>query len=365
MKVYHIVPTLQHGDAVSNDARALNAILVELGWNSRIYVARTIAAFEQRIALSIDHMPATKPEDILIYHLSTGDNMNDRVAEMPGHLLVIYHNITPPKFFAPYDQWAATRTAQGYAQACRLAQKAEYCLADSNYNASELRRLGYTCPIDVLPILIPFEDYNKAPDAKVIEKYKDGRTNLVFVGRVAPNKRQEDVIRAFDCYKKNYDPTARLFLVGGFARGDAYYRALRAYCRKLGVRDVIFPGHIRFEEILAYYTVADLFLCMSDHEGFCVPLVEAMHFHLPIVAKDTTAIADTMGAGGVLLPDSDPLLAAAAIHRVLEDAGLKASLLAAQQQRLCDFGYETVAQQFCTKFQHFAAQVEDAHGQSK
>lgn len=360
MRVFHILPTLVYGDAVSNDARALNLILVEMGWRSRLYVARTIPKFQGSLAFPVETLPQTFPDDVLVYHLSTGDALNERLITLPGHKLIIYHNITPPCFFAPYNPAAAALTQQGYDQAAALAPYAEYCLADSAYNAGELRRMGYTCPIDVVPILIPFEDYRRTPDAAVRQKYSDGRTNLLFVGRIAPNKRQEDVIRAFDCYKKQYDATARLFLVGSYSVEDPYYYSLRAYCKRLGVQDVIFPGHIRFEEILAYYSIGDAFLCMSDHEGFCVPLVEAMCFGVPIVAKNTTAVGETMGAGGLLLPDNAPALAAAALHRLLQDDALRAQIKAGQQRRLADFSYERVAQQFRESFGKFLAQIGQA-----
>ena len=165
--------------------------------------------------------------------------------------------------------------------------------------------MGYTCPMKVLPILIRFEDYEQEPDADVIRKYSDGATNLLFVGRMAPNKKVEDVISAFAYYKEHYDKTARLFLVGSFQETDLYYQYLQKHIKKLGTHDVIFSGHISFQAVLAYYKIADVFLCMSEHEGFCVPLVEAMYFGVPIVAYDSSAIADTLGGAGILLKNKD------------------------------------------------------------
>ena len=151
--------------------------------------------------------------------------------------------------------------------------------------------MGYTCPIDVLPILIPFDDYAKTPSQQVIDRYSDGYTNLIFTGRIAPNKRQEDVIRAFYDYKKFYNPKSRLILVGGHNGMERYYHRLKSYINALELEDVVFPGHIKFDEILAYYKIADVFLCQSEHEGFCVPLVEAMYFDVPVVfAKKAQSI---------------------------------------------------------------------------
>lgn len=356
MRVYHILPTMVYGDAVSNDTRAINTLLVQrLGLHCRIYAQNIAPGLADTLVWPLGALPETMPDDLLIYHLSTGGALNEQLAHMAGHKLIIYHNITPPEFFEPYDKNAAALTREGYAQAAMLAAHAEYCIADSAYNASELRRLGYTCPIDVVPILIPFEDYKRAPDPKVIEKYQDGRTNILFVGRIAPNKRQEDVIRAFDCYRRTYDKTARLFLVGSFGPEDRYYHDLRHYVRALGAKNVIFPGHISFAEILGYYAAGSAFLCMSDHEGFCVPLVEAMCFGVPVAAKNTTAVGDTLGGGGLLLPDADPMTAAAALRRLLTDDALKSQILAGQQQRLADFAYEKVAGQFLASFDKFLA----------
>ena len=138
--------------------------------------------------------------------------------------------------------------------------------------------MGYTCPIDVCPIIIPFADYDREPDAEVLARYRgDGKKNWMFLGRVSPNKKAEDVIRAFTCYKRDYEPESRLFLIGRTGGVKLYDKALENYIRLLGVEDsVIMPGHVTFAEILAYYHLADVFVCMSEHEGFCVPLVEAM-----------------------------------------------------------------------------------------
>uniref|UniRef100_UPI00036E4C8D glycosyltransferase n=1 Tax=Ruminococcus flavefaciens TaxID=1265 RepID=UPI00036E4C8D len=224
--------------------------------------------------------------------------------------------------------------------------KVDYVLADSAFNKAELVKMGYTCPIDVRPILIKFSDYEQAPDGETVKKYSDGRKNLVFVGRIAPNKKQENVIRAFYCYKK-LNPDSRLILVGSLKGMENYHERLVKYAAALGIGDdVIFPGHIKFSEILAYYHIADAFVCMSEHEGFCVPLVEAMFFDTPIIAYDTSAISDTLGGSGVLLDSNDPVFAAAVIDRVLTDNSLRESIIEGQRRRLEDFSYDRIKNVF-------------------
>lgn len=205
--------------------------------------------------------------------------------------------------------------------------------------------MGYQQKIDILPILIPFDDYKKQPNREIIRKYgEDGVVNLLFTGRVAPNKKHEDIIRAFYYYKKYKNPKSRLFLIGGFDKKDRYFQKLQQYIEKLGLgaEDVIFPGHIKFDEILAYYHIADVFLCMSEHEGFCVPLVEAMYFGIPILAYASTAIPDTLGKGGLLLDKKDPIYAAEIIHRLVIDKELVFYLREEQKKRLEDFSYKRI-----------------------
>ena len=171
-------------------------------------------------------------------------------------------------------------------------------------------------------------------------------TNIVFTGRIAPNKKQEDVIKAFYCYKKYYDSSARLFLVGSYKEDDEYYQKLKEYVWRLGVKDVYFTGHIKFNQILAYYKIADVFLCMSEHEGFCVPLVEAMFFDVPIIAYNSTAIPSTLGGSGILLDDKNPIIAAKMIDILVNDAELRQKVLKNQRERLEDFKYEKIKEQF-------------------
>ncbi|MEE1242773.1 MAG: glycosyltransferase, partial [Frisingicoccus sp.] len=218
----------------------------------------------------------------------------------------------------------------------------------------ELIEMGYTCDIEVLPILIAFDDYKKTPNAKVLKKYeKDDYVNIVFTGRVAPNKKHEDLIAAFAYYKKNINPKSRLILVGNHLMTPGYYPRLSNYIEKLGVEDVVFTGHIRFDEILAYYKIADVFLCLSEHEGFCVPLVEAMYFDVPIVAYDSCAIGETLGGSGLLLPEKDPAVVAEAINLIMEDRELREKLIMGQRKRLEDFQHDKIKEQFLNAIRRF------------
>lgn len=347
MRISQIATTLSYGDAVSNDILAIKKVLTEAGYQNAIFAENISPKIEEGTAGQIKDLPKTRDEDILLYHLSIGTPLNYKLADMRGKKVVVYHNVTPPHFFEEYDPLSVENTKQGLLGASFLAKHADYAIADSAFNRNDMKEMGYQCPIDVCPILIPFADYDQKPNEKVLQQYKDdGYTNLLFVGRVAPNKKQENVIRAFYHYHKYYNPKSRLFLVGNWGGMEAYYNRLVGYIDRLDLsNDVIFPGHIKFDEILAYYRLADVFVCMSEHEGFCVPLVEAMKFSVPIVAYDTTAVGETLGKGGLLLDNNSPEYVSAAIHRVVSDNRLKKVILQGQKARLKDFQYEQIKKQ--------------------
>ena len=346
MKIISMLPVLAFGDAVGNDTIAVHKSLQKAGYDSLIVASVIDGRLGDGLAVSAEDLSFIRPEDIVIYHLSTGHELNKRFAQLKCRKIVKYHNITPPEFFFGYNTSALVNCMEGYRALSMLAGQAEYCFADSEYNKKEMEKAGYRCPIEVLPILIPFDDYTKTPDEEVVSKMSsDGYVNILFTGRIVPNKRQEDVISAFYHYHKYYNSKSRLILIGNYAGMESYYESLRCYIKELGAEDVIFPGHISFSQILSYYKTADLFLCMSDHEGFCVPLIEAMYFKVPILAKKTSAIPYTLGGSGMMLADNDPLVAAAMMNRILTDGSLRDVIISNQNERLKDFEHDKIEEQ--------------------
>lgn len=347
MVIYQLLATISFGDAVSNDALALQDIIRKMGYKTEIYAENVDARLPKSTAKPYTRFNRVSKNDIIIYHLSTGSKISRDFEKFACRKVMIYHNITPPEFFEGYNEKTVRVCRNGYEEVRALVGKVNYCIAVSDYNRQDLRNMGFTCPIDVLPILIPFEDYEKTPNSAVISKYQgEGYVNVLFTGRIAPNKKQEDVIRAFAFYKKYYQPKTRLFLVGSSNGMERYQRRLLSYVNALGVEEVIFPGHIKFDEILAYYRIADIFLCQSEHEGFCVPLVEAMKFEVPIIAYASSAIASTLGGSGILLREKDALETAGMMNRLMTDEKLRSTVLANQRQRLADFDNEKIGRQF-------------------
>lgn len=344
-RVVQIVSSLNFGDAVGNDVLAINRALTEAGYATGIFAKAIHKKIHEPKAYLIDMLPELTPDDIVIYHYAAADEYQELIESLEAKVVLRYHNVTPPTFFAGYDEIAEKVTSEGLRQIEAMKDAIDYGLTVSEFNKSDLQNMGYRCPISVAPILIPFDDYRQEPSAKVIEKYSDGRTNIVFVGRVAPNKRFEDVLDCFVEYKKKYDKNARLFLVGNYDEKNKYYQYLKEHVENIGAEDVLFPGHIPFDEILAYYKIADLFLCMSEHEGFCVPLVEAMFFETPIVAYASTAIPGTLNGAGALVESKEASVVAKKMNQVLTDEAYRNEIIEKQNARLADFEYDRIKEQ--------------------
>lgn len=346
MKIYQmILPSLTFGDAIGNDILAIDKLLKENGYDTKIFTKLVDPRIKNDSIELISSFPFLDDDSILLLHFAGGDDLMEQIQSCKAKIVFRYHNITPAEYFLPYDAISYSACTMGRRQLKECRDIPIFCIADSEFNKQDLINNGYTCPIEVNPILVPFQDYEKTPNQELIEKYKsDGKKNILFVGRIAPNKHQEDIARVFAWYKKHLNNNSRLFFVGTNLPGT-YTEQLKQYIEKLYTEDIILTGSVPFSDIIAYYIVAEVFLCMSTHEGFCIPLIEAMKFHVPVIAREVAAVPETMGGAGVLLPDNDPVVAAMAIDKVMKDKALRDKVIALQDERLEYFSFNNVSTQ--------------------
>ncbi len=330
--VHQLLPNVSAGDAISNHARWIRRTLRQWGHPSEIF-ARAVdprVTDEARIFSEGDLAPG----DGLIYHHSIGSAITPAAQAHPGPKCLVYHNITPPAFLAPYLPLHARLCREGLEQLPMLAPYFPRSVGDSNFNAVDLGTHGFRDP-GVLPVCIDPAQWQVLPDPALMARLQDGRTNVLFVGRIIPNKKQEDLICAF-ARLREIDPRARLLLVGVPVTEDDYYLAcLRQLARDLEVADhVEFCGHVRDDELAAYYRTAHLFWSMSEHEGFCVPLIEAMWFDVPVLAFAAAAVPETLGGAGRSFAQKDDFAAIAAeARRLVYDAAARNEVIAGQRQR--------------------------------
>ncbi|HWJ56406.1 MAG TPA: glycosyltransferase [Vicinamibacterales bacterium] len=340
--VHQVLATLGYGDAIGHEVLGIQKVLRAAGYRSDIFVETADSRLEDLTRDYRDLIDEATPETVLIHHFSIGSRASRVAYALPGRMILVYHNITPPVYFAGIHPllvelcYLGRRELGAYASRCALA------LGDSEFNRQELVDLGFP-RTDVLPVVPSFEHLDVVPDRTMAQAFDDGWTNLLFVGRVIPNKKIENVIRHFHAYKQRHNPRSRLLLVGSSGGFERYFAMLQKLIADLGAHDVHFLGHVSDAELAACYEVADLFLCASEHEGFCVPLMEAFHVGLPVVAYAATAIPATMDGGGVLYTDTDPAHVAAIVDAVVSDPDLEAQIVEAQDAALArllarDFG---------------------------
>lgn len=331
--IVQVLPTISYGDAVSNQALNIRDIVITMGYTSHIY-AENIDSKLSNIKRIDELKKSITDNDVLILHMSTGSDVNDFVAGLPiKRKIMMYHNVTPAEYFEGYNPNLALLVGKGREQVQKYSNDFTLALGDSEYNRQELEDYGYQ-NTGVLSIIVEFSDYNRMPDSSIIRKYNDGRKNLIFVGRIAPNKKQEDIIKTFYYYKKYCDADARLFLAGSWQGMELYYKHLLNYIKILQLQDVYFTGHVRFEQLLAYYRIADIFLSMSEHEGFCVPLLESMYFDIPVIAYKSSAIPYTLGDSGIMFTEKNHRLIAEMIKVAMDNNLIRTRLLEKQRERL-------------------------------
>ncbi|MBO0728931.1 MAG: glycosyltransferase family 4 protein [Acidimicrobiaceae bacterium] len=343
--VHQLVPTLSAPSAITTHVLEAAKVLRNMGIETKTY-AEHAEGVPPEEALPFSSYPAEARRGVwLLYQLSIGHAMGDFLQCRPEPIIVNYHNITPAKYFRPWEPLFTGALDQGRAQLRRLAKHSVAAIADSAYNRNELDVAGYR-DTGVVPVLVDYDALGSHHDEAVLQRLQSGRTpggaEWLFVGRISPNKAQHQLIRALAVYRRLYDPQARLTLAGG-SSSHAYLTALTSFAQALGVSEgVRFTGPISQPEMVSYYLNADVFVSASEHEGFCIPVVEAMWHRVPIVALASSAVRETVDDAGILIPTdadrpTDPAVLAAAVHRAVTDANLRCQLVTAGERRASDF----------------------------
>jgi glycosyltransferase involved in cell wall biosynthesis len=318
------------GNSISAGARVLRSALREWGYGSQIY-AETVAPASTWGDILAYRRYTPKPSDLLILHYTLASPQTEFIKSLDVPLVLIYHNVTPPHFLVGANQQVASRAATGRNQLPSLRKQTILALGVSEFNRRDLVAAGYT-RTGVVPVLIP-EDLLRTPaDPEVMERLKDS-VNLLCVGRVAPNKRLEDVIKVLYYYRQ-IEPSARLFLAGHTEYYAPYVRWLRGLVSWLDLENAVtFTGHVSDAALAAYYRRTDVFVYMSEHEGFGIPLVESMRFGVPVIAFASTAVPETLGGAGILVTRKHFPVVAEIIHLLQSDADLREKVIARQTIR--------------------------------
>ena len=338
--IHQFVAGFTHGDAISNEALVLRRLFRSWGHESEIIseLSHILPELRGQARDVAAYVPSAGRDDVVLLHLSIGSAVNDVFASLPCRKAILYHNITPSHYFRLLNRRTAHNLEKGRRQTEALAGAASLNMADSRFNADELTALGYR-DVKVLPLVLDLEALRTAPDPRTLRKFDDGCTQVLFVGRCAPNKRLEDCLTAFHYFHRFVNPRSRFIHVGSFAGTERYYYLLMAQARELGLgsQSVHFAGSVTQARLNAFYRRANVFLCMSEHEGFCIPLVESMAHDVPVLAYAAGAVPETLDGSGVLFREKRFEAVAEMIGRLADDGPLRSAVLAQQRERLARY----------------------------
>ena len=322
IRVHQVLATLGYGDAIGHEVLGIQRVLRAAGYDSEIFVETADSRLESLTRDFRELVDFSHPDNLLFHHFSLGSKASRTAFALPDRMALIYHNITPPEYFVGVHRTLARQCFRGRRELRAYASRCDLALGDSEFNRQDLEALGFPRTA-VLPVVPDFSHLDRAPNWLVAQDFDDDWTNILFVGRVIANKKIENLIRYFHAYHTSVNPRSRLLIVGAQSGFERYLASLHQLTATLGTSHVHFIGHVSDEELVAFYELADLFLCASEHEGFCVPLVEAFYKQVPVLAYAATAVPSTMDGAGVLFDDTDPLHVAALMDAILSDAALQ------------------------------------------
>jgi glycosyltransferase involved in cell wall biosynthesis len=307
------------------------------GFQSGIYCLTRDEGLEEECQLFSEY-GRSDSSDVTILHYALPSPLTKAFKELPSRKVILYHNLTPHEFFEGFSSEMTRISRLGREELSSLVPHVSTALADSEFNRQELVQVGFP-KTEVFPLFVDFKKYNRPMNRFTYGLFRDDRTNVLFVGRIVPNKKIEDLIRVIFYYKKYISPLVRLTVVGKTSSLPAYYKSLVQLADEFYLKpeEICFTGHIPDDEMFSLYEASDVFLSLSEHEGFGLPFLESMVFDLPIIAYDCTAVPFTLDGAGILIKHKRVDYVAELIDIVTHQKKLRQNIIQGQQQRLARF----------------------------
>lgn len=336
--VHQLVHTLSYGDAISGEVLALQRVLRSIGFQSEIYAINVHPKLKGR-AIDYREFPSGFDGEVIL-HYSLGSPLNDLYLGLTSATRgLIYHNLTPPSWFKGVNPRIVRDLEAGLEELPKLCQETDRLLADSDFNAAELESFGFKA--EVLELCVDLERWDLEENSGIAALIdSDPGMHILHVGRLAPNKCIEDIIKSFYFLHHKIDERSKLWLVGIDIDTELYSFELKRLVRELALHDAVkFVGCLADSELKALYRRASAYLCMSEHEGFCLPVVEAMHFGVPVVAYASSAVPATIGSGGVLVHEKRHAEIAELVAEIHTNTALREKLSVAGKKRAAELSY--------------------------
>ncbi len=352
-----LVHTLSYGDAISSETLTIDRLLGKSGYSSKIFCLHAHPKVE-KFCSNISEFRSDEFTDILL-HYSLGSPLNKVFSDFnSGRRIFLFHNLTPAAWFSSYNRRVYDDLVLGLEELPKVASKADLVLSDSEFNRGELAAVGIGNS-EVLDFPFDSDKWNIEGNVGIKGILAgSGKKNFLHVGRLAPNKCIEDIIKSFYFYYHKINSKSHLWLIGSDTDCEIYSLELRNLVGELRLKDgVSFVGAVSDEELKAYYEISDIYLCMSEHEGFCVPLLEAMYFGTPVVAFNSSAIPTTLGPAGVLVENKSPSLVAELFEEILDNDCLREDLVRSGREQVGQFSLDRFEKSL------FSLLLEDQRGQ--
>ncbi len=361
MRLIQIAHALTQHDGASKFVQSLDGMFRKLGYETEIFAHRLDEKIQDPRIRTMECFDGTA-EDIVIYHMTTGTSFNKWVAKYPHKIVLYYHNITPARFFFGNAWGSWLKCIQGRRQLKAIVRNTFYAWGASEYSCGELREMGLQKVKRLAQIVNPADFTNRPPVKAIADKYQDGRLNLLVVGRGVPHKKQDEAIEVLKYYKENIDSNVRLILVGNVK--PSYGKKLHKLAAEYQLeQDIVFAGNVSDDELCTWYQISDALLSLSEHEGFCIPLIEAMIFDKPVFAYGAAAVPETVGRAGILLEDKDPAKVSELIRSTLADDAVLERLAGERRQRLQELSYEAIFEQVKNDMESILAAWKADQGQ--
>jgi glycosyltransferase involved in cell wall biosynthesis len=348
--IHQVLPRLAWGDAVGNQVRYLQGLLRRWGYVSDIYAEAWDDACKDQVRPVRDYAREVPRDSVMVVHHSFESRLVPLITRAPGRKVLVYHNVTPARLFEGFERKIAAACDGARDELLALRPQVECAFAYSRFSAEELVAAGYR-NVAVLPFAIDWTAFDTAPDPVLQAELSDGCANVLFVGRAVPSKKVDDVLRVFTAYQRLYQPKSRLVVAGYLHRDGAYGAYLHGLKDVLGAERVRFLGRVSAAQLSACFATASAYLSMSRHEGFGVPLLEAMYRGVPVVAYGAAAVPETMGGAGLATLSDAPAEVAELLAVVERSPSVRAQVIAAQRERLASLSQEAVAEQVRVAFE--------------
>ena len=344
ISIDQFAPSVRDRDAIGAEVIALQGVLRKFGYSSRIFAEEAARVAGCRVHQWRKCHPAAR--DLLLIHYSHGSAAYPKLCSLPQRKIFLYHAATPVKYLVGLDPAMPATAAQANSELPRYTSSIYTAVAHSAFSAQDLQATGFR-HVEVVPYLLSERLFRPLPEEKILTRFRgDGWKNLLVVGRIVPNKCLEDCLFVLDYLKRYVDPRWRLFFVGSCKGTEAYRDRLQRLVERLHLGDVEFTGSVSQAALMAYYRIADVLLSMSEHEGFCVPLLEAMRMDVPVFAYTAGSAPEVMGDAGVLFETKDWPVIAETAALVVSDRAFRENVLSRQRDRLAAFSPDLTERQW-------------------